>query len=97
MVVCCVLCVVCCVLCTIANTNVAFFLLLSSASPPPPFLSSPLISKAWAKVSGKDIPSIMSTWTEQMGFPLVKVEQVEGAEGGKMKLKFTQSWFLAGV
>ena len=51
--------------------------------------------QAWAKVSGKDIPSIMSTWTEQMGFPLVKVEQVEGAEGGKMKLKFTQSWFLA--
>ena len=51
--------------------------------------------QAWAKVSGKDIPSIMSTWTEQMGFPLVKVEQVEGAEGGKLKLKFTQSWFLA--
>lgn len=46
---------------------------------------------AWAEASGKPIVEIMSNWTNQMGFPLLHVE--ESATPGKLKLR--QTWFLA--
>ena len=28
--------------------------------------------QAWEDVSGKDIPALMATWTEKMGYPIVR-------------------------
>ena len=44
------------------------------------------LGKAWAEASGKDVPSLMASWTEQMGYPLLTLH----ADG-----KVTQRWFLA--
>jgi hypothetical protein len=36
----------------------------------------------------------MASWTEQMGYPCVRVERVEFTERGKAVLTVSQSWFL---
>lgn len=46
--------------------------------------------RAWEEASGKPIVEIAASWTEQMGFPLLKVERASND-----KVKVTQSWFLA--
>merc|ERR1711963_1106782 len=48
---------------------------------------------AWATSSGKAVKDLMSSWTEQMGFPLVRVKECTFA-GSVAKLKLEQSWFL---
>jgi len=47
---------------------------------------------AWKEVSGKPIDKMMSSWTEQMGFPLLEVLN-DPFSTGQVELK--QSWFLA--
>ena len=47
---------------------------------------------AWENASGKPIGLMMSSWTEQMGFPQLTVKRVAGDAGA---LSITQSWFLA--
>ena len=49
---------------------------------------------AWSNVSGKDVADIMSTWTGQMGYPVVTLKACTVANG-KTTLKLTQDWFLA--
>jgi len=48
---------------------------------------------AWEKVSGKPIGQMMASWTEQMGYPIVRVEQADLTDG-KAYLTVSQSWFL---
>lgn len=50
--------------------------------------------KAWEEVSGMPIPEMMASWTEQMGFPLVKVIG-EDWQDDKVVLTLEQSWFLS--
>jgi aminopeptidase N len=51
--------------------------------------------KAWEDASGgKPVLKVMSTWTEQMGFPVLTVSKIR-SEGNKFKFKVKQSWFLA--
>lgn len=47
----------------------------------------------FSEASGQDIGKMMSTWTKQMGFPLVTVSQK--VDGTKRTLKFSQTRFLA--
>jgi puromycin-sensitive aminopeptidase len=47
----------------------------------------------FSEASGQDIGKMMSTWTKQMGFPIVQVEQKVVDE--KQVLKLSQSRFLA--
>jgi puromycin-sensitive aminopeptidase len=47
----------------------------------------------FSEASGQNIGKIMSTWTKQMGFPIVKVDQK--TDGEKRILKLSQSRFLA--
>lgn len=49
---------------------------------------------ALSEASGQNINQIMNTWTKQMGFPLVIVEE-EKLEGNKRRLKLKQSRYLA--
>lgn len=49
---------------------------------------------AWEEVSGMPIPEMMASWTEQMGFPLLKVVK-EDWQDDKVVLDLEQSWFLA--
>jgi puromycin-sensitive aminopeptidase len=49
---------------------------------------------AWEDVSGMPVKEVMATWTEQMGFPLVKVVG-EDWQADKVVLKLEQSWFLS--
>jgi len=49
---------------------------------------------AWSESSGSNIKEMMSSWTEQMGFPLVTVKEFT-ASGGVAKMKLEQTWFLA--
>jgi aminopeptidase N len=49
---------------------------------------------AWADVSGKPLQDMMSSWTEKMGFPVVKVLKDPFTDGSK-QLQCEQSWFLA--
>merc|ERR1719324_277723 len=49
---------------------------------------------AWAEASGQDVQTMMSSWTEQLGFPVVRVKGFE-IEGSNAKLNLEQSWFLA--
>lgn len=44
--------------------------------------------------SGKPVVKIMASWTEQMGFPLLRVGKVR-VEGKKFRFKVKQTWFLA--
>jgi len=48
---------------------------------------------AWGDVSGMPIADMMASWTEQMGFPLVKVIE-EDWQDDKVILTLEQSWFL---
>jgi len=47
---------------------------------------------AWKEVSGQPIDKMMSSWTEQMGFPMLEVLN-DPLATGQVELK--QSWFLA--
>lgn len=47
---------------------------------------------AWQEASGMDIPSLMATWTRQMGYPYLTVTNVDAAKG---TFDATQRWFLA--
>lgn len=49
---------------------------------------------AWAESSGLNVKEMMSSWTEQMGYPLVTVKSME-VEGQTAKLSLEQSWFLS--
>ena len=49
---------------------------------------------ALSEASGTDVNALMARWTEQMGFPLVSVEET-GSAGAAGNVKFTQRWFLA--
>jgi puromycin-sensitive aminopeptidase len=49
---------------------------------------------AWEEVSGMPISEMMASWTEQMGFPLLKVTKEEWYDD-KVVLELEQSWFLA--
>jgi puromycin-sensitive aminopeptidase len=49
---------------------------------------------AWEEVSGMPVQEMMKSWTEQMGFPLVKVVK-EDWQDDKVILELEQSWFLA--
>uniref|UniRef100_A0A158R5B1 Aminopeptidase n=1 Tax=Syphacia muris TaxID=451379 RepID=A0A158R5B1_9BILA len=58
--------------------------------------SNALTNDLWdmlSEASGQDIGALMSTWTKQMGFPLVSVSQV--INGNKRTLKLKQARFLA--
>mmetsp|Transcript_50293 Transcript_50293/g.145843 ORF Transcript_50293/g.145843 Transcript_50293/m.145843 type:complete len:890 (-) Transcript_50293:64-2733(-) len=50
---------------------------------------------AWSEASGKAIDKMMSSWTQQMGFPVLKVltDPLEGEGSAEMEVE--QSWFLA--
>mmetsp|Transcript_66812 Transcript_66812/g.118290 ORF Transcript_66812/g.118290 Transcript_66812/m.118290 type:complete len:881 (-) Transcript_66812:54-2696(-) len=49
---------------------------------------------AWKEASGKPIDAMMSSWTQQMGFPLLEVTNDPIADGsGQVEVK--QRWFLA--
>eukprot|EP00934_Nitzschia_sp_Nitz4_P005668 Nitzschia sp. Nitz4//scaffold210_size37948//7957//10834//NITZ4_007687-RA/size37948-augustus-gene-0.25-mRNA-1//-1//CDS//3329541921//5658//frame0 len=50
--------------------------------------------QAWQDVSGMPIQEMMASWTEQMGFPQVKVVK-EDWQDDKVTLELEQSWFLA--
>lgn len=49
---------------------------------------------AWAAASGLPVKEIMSSWTEQMGFPLLTVKKFE-VVGRMAKLEVEQTWFLS--
>lgn len=49
--------------------------------------------KSWEEVSNMPIPEMMASWTEQMGFPLLKVIG-EDWHDDKVVLILEQSWFL---
>jgi len=49
---------------------------------------------AWETVSGKPIRSLMGSWTEQMGFPVLTVEELSRTET-ECTLQVSQEWFLA--
>ena len=46
---------------------------------------------AWKESSGLDIPSLMASWTEKMGYPLLTVSNIQGGKSFDVK----QNWFLA--
>lgn len=48
---------------------------------------------ALGKASGKPVQNVMSTWTQQMGFPVIKVEEKQ--EGDNRVLTLTQQKFCA--
>ena len=47
------------------------------------------------QASGKPIAKIMTSWTTQMGFPLVEVVGRSTKADGSTTLQLTQKWFLA--
>mmetsp|Transcript_2671 Transcript_2671/g.10383 ORF Transcript_2671/g.10383 Transcript_2671/m.10383 type:complete len:883 (-) Transcript_2671:311-2959(-) len=51
--------------------------------------------KAWSEVSGKDIGTMMRSWTEQMGFPVLKVLTDPLETPGTDEVEVEQKWFLA--
>jgi len=50
--------------------------------------------KAWEESSGLPLEEMMASWTEQMGFPSVKVVAEEWSEH-RVDLTLEQSWFLS--
>jgi len=50
--------------------------------------------QAWADASGKPLPAMMGSWTEKMGFPVVKLLS-DPFTGNPKEVKCEQSWFLA--
>eukprot|EP00668_Euglena_longa_P000610 GGOE01000746.1.p1 GENE.GGOE01000746.1~~GGOE01000746.1.p1 ORF type:complete len:882 (-),score=313.77 GGOE01000746.1:304-2592(-) len=51
------------------------------------------LAKAWEDVSGMPIKELVGSWTEKMGFPVLKVVKDPFLNGGALELK--QQWFLA--
>eukprot|EP00667_Euglena_gracilis_P009005 EG_transcript_9139 len=51
------------------------------------------LAQAWADVSGKPIPQLLKSWTEKMGFPLIRVLQDPFETDGQLAVE--QQWFLA--
>jgi puromycin-sensitive aminopeptidase len=49
---------------------------------------------SWEDASGMPVREIMATWTEQMGFPLIKVVG-EDWHDDKVVLQLEQNWFLS--
>lgn len=50
---------------------------------------------AWSEASGIDMPTLMATWTEQMGYPyLTIVSERYVAESRSVELELEQNWFL---
>lgn len=49
---------------------------------------------AWEEVSGMPVAEMMASWTEQMGFPMLKVVE-EDWQSNKVTLKLEQTWFLS--
>jgi puromycin-sensitive aminopeptidase len=50
--------------------------------------------QSWEDVSGMPIAELMASWTEQMGFPLLKIVK-EDWHDDHVVLELEQSWFLA--
>ena len=49
----------------------------------------------WSESPGKPAAELMSSWTQQMGYPVLKARSVT-VVGGKTQLDVAQGWFLAG-
>ena len=49
--------------------------------------------QAWSDVSGIDMPTLMKSWTMQMGYPFLSVEDETWSDSG-VKMKLKQQWFL---
>ena len=49
---------------------------------------------AWSEVSGLDVSSLMTSWTQQMGFPFLKVVE-ESWSADSVTITLEQGWFLA--
>lgn len=49
---------------------------------------------AWRDVSGIDIPTIMASWTQQMGHPYLSVLSEQWSESS-LTIELEQNWFLA--
>lgn len=50
--------------------------------------------QAWESASGVPVGELMASWTEQMGFPLVRVVREEWS-ADSVTLELEQSWFLS--
>ena len=50
--------------------------------------------RAWEEVSGKPVGAVMSSWTDQLGFPMLRVSKIR-PDNGAIKFKVKQKWFLA--
>tara|TARA_B110000971_G_C19677421_1_gene349499 strand:+ start:325 stop:570 length:246 start_codon:yes stop_codon:yes gene_type:complete len=48
----------------------------------------------WETASGLPVNDIMKSWTEQMGFPLLKVDSYK-VENSSAIITVSQSWFIA--
>lgn len=54
--------------------------------------------QALSEVSHQDVGALMSTWTRQPGYPVLLVEELPAAAGGKRRLRITQRrFFRAGL
>jgi puromycin-sensitive aminopeptidase len=51
--------------------------------------------KAWSEASGKDMKTLMNSWTEQMGHPLLTEVGETVWSATSVKITLEQSWFLA--
>jgi puromycin-sensitive aminopeptidase len=49
---------------------------------------------AWSKVSGIDVGALMASWTNQMGYPYLKVVGEVWGEGS-VEITLEQGWFLS--
>ena len=51
--------------------------------------------QAWSDVSGIDMFALMASWTRQLGYPYISIEEEQWAEGDtSVRLKLKQQWFL---
>ena len=50
--------------------------------------------EAWAEVSGVDVPGLMASWTQQMGFPYLRVVDEQWTEA-QVTFTLEQQWFLS--
>lgn len=50
--------------------------------------------RAWEEVSGIDIPGMMTSWTQQMGHPYIRVISERWTEDS-VTMELEQNWFLA--
>ena len=49
--------------------------------------------QAWSEVSGIDMSSLMTSWTQQLGYPYIVVDEETWTDAG-VSLKLKQGWFL---